>query len=77
MTTRHNAIVSALRHVVLVLGGQAVQQPKMDGLKPDLQIVFPGLHLLTDVVVANWQSTARTPGVRAAGRGKDGSRTAC
>jgi hypothetical protein len=54
MTTRHNAIVSALHHVVLVLGGQAVQEPKMDGgLKPDLQIVFPGLHLLTDVVVSN------------------------
>ena len=25
----------------------------MEGLKPDLQIVFPGLQLLTDVVVAN------------------------
>ena len=68
VTTRHNTVVSALHHVVLVLGGQSVQEPIMDGLRPDLQIVFPGLHLLTDVVIANPLRAGVVPGARGTAR---------
>jgi hypothetical protein len=54
---RHNAVAAALGHAVLLMGGQAVREPKglhvEDGRRPDLQIVFPGVHLLTDVVVSH------------------------
>jgi hypothetical protein len=57
MNTRHNTIVDAIYHTVLTVGGQAVREPKglsaSDGKRPDLQIVFPGVHLLTDVVVVH------------------------
>ena len=54
---RHNAIADALYHTVLVVGGQAVREPKsmsaQDKKRPDLQIVLPGHHLVTDVVVTH------------------------
>ena len=54
---RHNAVADALCHTVLVMGGQAVREPRglhvEDGRRPDIQIVFPGVHLLTDVVVSH------------------------
>jgi len=54
---RHNAVAAALCHAVLLMGGQAVREPKglhvEDGRRPDIQIVFPGVHLLTDVVVSH------------------------
>jgi hypothetical protein len=54
---RHNAIADALYHTVLVVGGQAAREPKdmsaEDNKKPDLQIVLPGHHLVTDVVVTH------------------------
>ena len=57
VTTRHNAIRDALYHGVLTVGGQAVREPAgldlEDGRRPDLQIVFPGEHILTDVVVTH------------------------
>jgi hypothetical protein len=57
VTTRHNAIRDALYHGVLTVGGQAVREPVgldlEDGRRPDLQIVFPGEHILTDVVVSH------------------------
>jgi hypothetical protein len=63
INTRHNAIVDALYHAVLIMGGQAVREPKgmhvEDGRRPDLQVVFPGQHLLTDVVVSHPLTIAR------------------
>lgn len=63
ITTRHNAVVDALYHAVLIMGGQAVREPKglhvEDGRRPDLQVVFPGRHVLTDVVVSHPLSSAR------------------
>jgi hypothetical protein len=60
---RHHAIVDALYHTVLTVGGQAVREPEglssEDGRRPDLQLVFPGQHLLTDVVVVHPLSRAR------------------
>jgi hypothetical protein len=57
VTTRHNAVRDALYHGVLTVGGQAVREPVgldlEDGRRPDLQIVFPGEHILTDVVVSH------------------------
>jgi hypothetical protein len=57
VTTRHNAVRDALWHGVLAVGGQAVREPVglhlEDGRRPDLQIVFPGEHVLTDVVVTH------------------------
>jgi hypothetical protein len=57
VTTRHNAVRDALWHGVLTVGGQAVREPVglhlEDGRRPDLQIVFPGEHILTDVVVSH------------------------
>jgi hypothetical protein len=61
--TRHNAIADAIYHTVLTVGGQAVREPRglsaSDGKRPDLQIVFPGVHLLTDVVVVHPLTYAR------------------
>jgi hypothetical protein len=57
VTTRHDAVRDALYHGVLTVGGQAVREPAGldldDGRRPDLQIVFPGEHILTDVVVTH------------------------
>jgi hypothetical protein len=55
--TRHNAVVDALYHMTLTVGGQAVRQPLglqiENGRVPDLQMVFPGQHILTDVVISH------------------------
>jgi hypothetical protein len=57
LTLRHNAVVDALYHAVLTVGGQAAREPAglhfQDDRRPDLQIVFPGQHVLTDVVVSH------------------------
>jgi hypothetical protein len=57
INTRHNAIADALYHAVLAMGGQAIREPKgmhvEDGRRPDLQVVFPGHHILTDVAVVH------------------------
>jgi hypothetical protein len=54
---RHNEVVNALWRVVLAVGGQAVREPVGlefdDGRRPDLQLVFPGQHVLTDAVVVH------------------------
>ena len=54
---RHNAVKDALYRAVLLTGGQAkreVQHLQADsGLRPDLQIVHPGRHVLTDVAVVH------------------------
>jgi hypothetical protein len=45
------------------MGGQAVREPKglhhEDRRRPDLQIVFPGQHLLTDVTISHPLTRAR------------------
>jgi hypothetical protein len=57
MSTRHNAVVNALYRAVLLTGGQA--QREVTGLqtdsrlRPDLQLVYPGRHVLTDVAVVH------------------------
>ena len=57
LTLRHNAVVDALYHAVLTVGGQAAREPAglhfNDDRRPDLQCVFPGQHVLTDVVVSH------------------------
>ena len=54
---RHNEVVNALWSTVLAVGGQAVREPVGlefdDGRRPDLQLVFPGQHVLTDAVVVH------------------------
>jgi hypothetical protein len=61
---RHNAIVDALYHSVLLVGGQAMREPmglSVDNKRrPDLQIVFPGEHILTDVVVVHPLTHSKT-----------------
>jgi hypothetical protein len=63
INTRHNAVVDALYYAVLIMGGQAVREPKgmhrEDGRRPDLQVVFPGKHILTDVVISHPLSAGR------------------
>jgi hypothetical protein len=54
---RHDAVVAALWTSVVAVGGQGIREPKglvSDSLKrPDLQIVFPGHLILTDVVITH------------------------
>jgi hypothetical protein len=53
---RHDAVVGALYHAALVLGVQAVREPKglgVNQLRPDLRMVFPGQQVLADVVVSH------------------------
>jgi len=54
---RHDDVVRALYHIALVLGVQAVREPTglhaEDGRRPDLQLVLPGRHILTDVAVCH------------------------
>jgi hypothetical protein len=56
-TLRHNAVVNTLYHAALAIGAQAEREPKglssNDDLRPDLQMYFPGTHMLTDVVVTH------------------------
>jgi hypothetical protein len=55
--TRHNAVKDALYRAVLLTGGQAVREvtglQKKSKIRPDLQIVYPGRHVLTDVAVVH------------------------
>jgi hypothetical protein len=57
ITARHDTVNNALYLSVLTLGGQAAREPRgmgaEDGRRPDLQVVFHGHHLLTDVVVVH------------------------
>ena len=57
ISTRHHAVVKALEHSVMTVGGQAIPEPRGlvsdSRLRPDLQIVFPGQHVLTDVVISH------------------------
>jgi len=53
----HNAVKDALYRAVLLTGGQAVREvtglQRKSKLRPDLQIVYPGRHVLTDVAVVH------------------------
>jgi hypothetical protein len=57
ISTRHHAVVNALHHSVMTVGGQAVREPKGlvsdRRLRPDLEIVFPGQHVLVDVTIGH------------------------
>ena len=57
VTSRHDAVKDALYHAVLMTGGQARREVRNlqtgSDLRPDLQIVYPGRHVLTDVAVAH------------------------
>jgi len=50
-------VKDALYHAVLLTGGQAVREvtglQRKSKLRPDLQIVYPGRHVLTDVAVVH------------------------
>ncbi|MDB5910672.1 MAG: uncharacterized protein JWP34_4786, partial [Massilia sp.] len=54
---RHNEVVNALYKTALVIGAQVAREPvklsARDGRRPDLQIVLPGRHILTDVAVCH------------------------
>jgi hypothetical protein len=56
-TRRHNEVVNALYKTALVIGAQVAREPvklsARDGTRPDLQIVLPGRHILTDVAVCH------------------------
>ena len=60
---RHNAVVDAIARVAWLVGAQV--QREAEGLdsrskqRPDLQIVFPGRMLLTDVVVSHSLTSSR------------------
>jgi hypothetical protein len=57
VNARHDAVKDALYRAVLLTGGQAVREVKgletKTRLRPDLQIVYPGRHVLTDVAVVH------------------------
>ena len=57
VSARHHAVNDALYRAVLLTGGQAVREVKGlqagSGLRPDLQIVYPGRHVLSDVAVVH------------------------
>jgi hypothetical protein len=57
VSTRHHAVKDALYRAVLLTGGQAVREVKgldvNSMLRPDLQIVYPGRHVLTDIAVVH------------------------
>jgi hypothetical protein len=54
---RHNAVVHALYAHAGYAGGAVAKEPSglstEDNRRPDLQIVFPGQHILTDVVISH------------------------
>jgi hypothetical protein len=54
---RHNGVVNALYKTALIIGAQVAREPvglsAGDGRRPDLQIVLPGRHILTDVAVCH------------------------
>ena len=57
LSRRHDAVVNAIGRVAWMVGGQVKRE--VEGLdadsrkRPDLEIVFPGRRLLTDVVVSH------------------------
>jgi hypothetical protein len=54
---RHNTVVHALYAHAGYAGGAVAKEPSglstEDNRRPDLQIVFPGQHILTDVVISH------------------------
>lgn len=63
LSYRHDAVVKAIAHVARMVGAQVREE--VTGLdaksaqRPDLQIVFPGRMLLTDVVVSHSLTATR------------------
>ena len=57
ITLRHDSVVNALYLHSSHAGAAACKEPQglssEDGRRPDLQIVLPGAHILTDVVVSH------------------------
>lgn len=57
ISVRHNTVVQALYAHSTHSGAAAVREPvglsTEDGRRPDLQIVIPGEHILTDVVISH------------------------
>ena len=57
ITGRHDAVLNVLYSYARAAGGVAVKEPARlsaeDGKRPDLQIIFPSRHIITDVVVSH------------------------
>lgn len=57
VTARHDEVVNVLYRSALLMGIQAVREPvglrSADGLCPDLQLVLPGRHIISDVVISH------------------------
>jgi hypothetical protein len=57
INARHNAVILALYSHVRYAGGAAtIEPPRLSAdsrIRPDLQIVFPNQHILTDVVISH------------------------
>jgi hypothetical protein len=57
ITQRHNEVVDALYRIALAVGAIAEKEPRglhpQDNRRPDLQLFFPGQHIITDVVVSH------------------------
>ena len=57
LTHRHDAVLNVLYTYVRAAGGVAVKEPAglsaKDGKRPDLQIIFPSRHIISDVVISH------------------------
>ena len=57
VTQRHNEVVDAIYRIALAVGAIADKEPRGlhrdDNRRPDLQLFFPGQHVITDVVVSH------------------------
>ena len=57
VTLRHNTVMKALYSHAILAGGAASLEPHglspTGRLRPDMQILFPGQHILTDVVISH------------------------
>jgi hypothetical protein len=57
LNARHDEVVNVLYRCALMMGIQAVREPagldSDDGRCPDLQLVLPGRHIISDVVVTH------------------------
>jgi hypothetical protein len=57
ITLRHNTVMKALYSHAILAGGAATLEPHglspAGRLRPDMQILFPGQHILTDVVISH------------------------
>jgi hypothetical protein len=85
-TQRHDSIVRILHHYVHQAGGASTMEitgldrDKDSHLRPDLEIVFPGQHLISDVVIthplcpSHFPVSSRTP-LAAANKAADGKDT--